>query len=465
MKNTTVYRLVHSFSQAEIREFRKFLVSPVFNQRDDMLELFDRLLAIGEDGDKRSVWRSLHGKLPYSDQKMRLLMSYLHRLLEQYLVWKERSMEEIENRISLAIAYRRRGMQDAFTRVQRNIEKSLEEQPLRDMQYYERQFRVGWEVFQFAFQNDPTDVGLLRQLTHTADLVYLTQQLRLVCLLTAHSQVYSAPQQEAWAERVLSMAEKYKLEEHPALVVYLQCYKMLRYPEAEIHFQEFKNALLKLADFFPEEEQHSLYIWAINYCVRRINSAEGRYFGEALDLYKAGLEKGFIFGNGELSRFTYHNIVAAGLHIDDLEWVRFFINEYKNRLAKKYRESSFSFNLARLEFANRNYHFVMELLQKANYRDPLLNLAAKMLLVKTFYETGETELIPSHLDAMRNYIHRKRVIGYHRSNYLRTIRYFERILNINPMDHRAVKMLRDDLQSEAGLSEKDFLQKMLLVFQ
>ncbi|MBK8555264.1 MAG: hypothetical protein IPL65_05585 [Lewinellaceae bacterium] len=333
------------------------------------------------------------------------------------------------------------------------------------MQYYERQFRVGWEVFQFAFQNDPTDVGLLRQLTHTADLVYLTQQLRLVCLLTAHSQVYSAPQQEAWAERVLSMAEKYKLEEHPALVVYLQCYKMLRYPEAEIHFQEFKNALLKLADFFPEEEQHSLYIWAINYCVRRINSAEGRYFGEALDLYKAGLEKGFIFGNGELSRFTYHNIVAAGLHIDDLEWVRFFINEYKNRLAKKYRESSFSFNLARLEFANRNYHFVMELLQKANYRDPLLNLAAKMLLVKTFYETGETELIPSHLDAMRNYIHRKRVIGYHRSNYLRTIRYFERILNINPMDHRAVKMLRDDLQSEAGLSEKDFLQKMLLVFQ
>ncbi|MBK8555263.1 MAG: hypothetical protein IPL65_05580 [Lewinellaceae bacterium] len=129
MKNTTVYRLVHSFSQAEIREFRKFLVSPVFNQRDDMLELFDRLLAIGEDGDKRSVWRSLHGKLPYSDQKMRLLMSYLHRLLEQYLVWKERSMEEIENRISLAIAYRRRGMQDAFTRVQRNIENRWRNSP------------------------------------------------------------------------------------------------------------------------------------------------------------------------------------------------------------------------------------------------------------------------------------------------------------------------------------------------
>lgn len=96
-----------------------------------------------------------------------------------------------------------------------------------------------------------------------------------------------------------------------------------------------------------------------------------------------------------------------------LEWVRGFINEYRNRLEKKYLESSFSFNLARLEYASKHFDFVLELLQQANYRDPLLNLAAKTLLLKTYYDIGAYDTLQSHLDAMRNYIHRKRVLGYH----------------------------------------------------
>ncbi len=461
MKNSALYRLVQSFSPVEVREVRKFLVSPLFNQRNDLPALFEQLRTAGEADTRRSVWNGIAGKAPYDDQQMRLQMSYLHRLLEQYLVWKERESDALENRLTLAMAYRRRGLSEAFERTRRSLEKIQEEQPLRDTGYFQRQFRLDWEAFQLAFKNDPTDVGLLHKLANTAELVFLSQQLRIVCLLAAHSQVYHTPMPAGWTEQVLALAAAREPEGHPLILMYLQCYRMLRYPEQEANFHAFKQSLLQHADFFGDEEQHSLYIWAINYCVRRINSAEAPYFREALDLYKAGLEKGYIFENGELSRFTYHNIVAAGLHLHDLDWVRFFINEYKNRLSKKYRESSFSFNLARLEFANRNYPYVMDLLQAANYRDPLLNLAAKMLLVKTFYETGETELIPAHLDAMRNYIRRKRVIGYHRSNYLKTIRYLERLLQLRPKDRRAAQELRNAIDAEPGITEKGFLLRVL----
>ncbi len=240
---------------------------------------------------------------------------------------------------------------------------------------------------------------------------------------------------------------------------------MLRDSAEETHFIRFKALLLHYSGHFSYDELHGLYILALNYCVRRINAGAVRFSGEALELYKEGLEKGYLLEDGVLSRFTYHNVVAAGLQSGDLDWVRYFIHDYKNKLEKRYRESSFSFNLARLEYAQRNYGHVLELLQKANYRDPLLNLAAKSLLLKTYHDLGEFDLLQSHLDAMRNYIHRKRVIGYHRTNYLNMIRYTEKLMRLNAWDRKAVDALRDAVQAEEILTEKAFFQKILHVTQ
>ncbi|HRI60281.1 MAG TPA: hypothetical protein PK228_11175, partial [Saprospiraceae bacterium] len=144
-----------------------------------------------------------------------------------------------------------------------------------------------------------------------------------------------------------------------------------------------------------------------------------------------------------------------------LEWVRYFIGEYKNKLEKTYRESAFSYNLARLEYESGHYGYVLELLQKANYRDPLLNLAAKTLLLKTYYDMGEHDLLQSHLDAMRNYIHRKRVIGYHRTNYLNIIRFTEKVMRLNTVDKKELEALRQAIGQEEVLTEKNFFLKVL----
>ena len=180
-----------------------------------------------------------------------------------------------------------------------------------------------------------------------------------------------------------------------------------------------------------------------------------------LALYKTGLSNGYLFENGILRRFTYYNIVAAGLQSNELEWVRYFIHEYKNRLEKKYRESLFGFNLARLEYAHQNYGYVLDLLQKVNYRDILLNLSSKTLLLKTYLALGEEQMLRSHLDAMRNYIHRKHVIGYHRTNYLNVVRYMEKYMGLQLSDKLAVGAFRDLLEREETLSEKNFFLGLL----
>jgi hypothetical protein len=456
MQTSNLHQLLQSFSSLELRELRKFLTSPFYNTRSDLVQLFDYLVA-QPSASKAQVWQQLLPGQPYDDQKLRLLMSYLHRLLEQYLTVKEITSNDLGNRLHLAIAYRKRGLSTAFERTRSTLEKAMNEQPLRDAHFYHAHYQLTWEQYHTATAQNPAVELPLKELASSIDLFYLSSRLRMICFALAQQSVYQADNQDFMAAEVVALAESERWASEPTVAVFLHCYRMLKSPEAEVHFQGFKQLLQQVNLLFKVDEIRELNTFAINYCIRRLNDGQGSYLQELLDLYKSGLGSGHLIVNGVLSRFTYHNIVGAGLRSGDLDWVNFFIHEYRNALERSYRESSFSFSLARLEFARRRYGAVLELLQKANYRDPLLNLAAKTLLLKTWYELGEHDLLHAHLDAMRNYIHRKRVIGYHRTNYLNIVRYSDKLLRLNLNNKKEVEALKAELEKEEVLTEKEWL--------
>lgn len=462
MEKSALVKLIRSFSAVELRDVRKFLLSPFFNQRQDLIDLFEYLVS-NQAPQKESASRHLSASVtvPPDAQKLRLLMSYLHTLLEQYVAIKEMTADKLSVQLHLATAYRKRRMNDSAERTRKNLEKNLENQNLRNTSYHEYRYKLNWETHQLNYVQNPTDISPLHELSTAADVIFLAQKLRLICLLAAHQTVYQASQAVEWEDDIIARAENPEFAALPGLSIYLYCYRMLRYPAEEQHFQQFKSMLLEQAACFSAEELHGFYILAINYCIRGLNAGNNRFFREAFDLYRAGLEEKHLLEDGMVSRFTYHNVVAIGLWLGELEWVRYFIGEYKNRLEKRYRESSFSYNLARLEYESGHHGYVLELLQKANYRDPLLNLAAKTLLLKTYIDLHEFDLLQSHLDAMRNYIHRKRVIGYHRTNYLNIIRFAEKAMRLSAGDKKETAALREAIQQEKVLTEKAFFLKIL----
>jgi hypothetical protein len=455
MVHSSLYELIITFSPIERKEVLRFLQSPFFNLRKDVVALYEYLCRSTEPT-KEQVWAVLFESETFNEPKLRLLMSYLHRLLEQYLIVKEQGADDLNGELSLATSYRKRGLKTAFDRTQKNMEKMLANQPLRNALFHEYQYRLRWEAHQSNYALNPTDISQLRDLSDGADLVYIAQKLQLICQMVAHQSIYHSTVQSDVEIVSVLLQHHAAWEDLPAIALYQHCYQMLKTPQEEAYFTAFKTALIQQSHFFPAEEMHSLFILAVNYCIRRLNAGQQHYFKEALDLYKKGLEHEYLFENGMLTRFTYHNIVAAGLFTGEHDWVRQFIYDYKNHIEKRYRDSAFSFNLARLEYTQKNHDSVLELVQKANYRDPLLNLAAKTLLLKTYYEINEFDLLTSHLDAMRNYIHRKHVIGYHKTNYLNIIKYMERVMKLLPNDRAGLEALQQSISQEEVLTERVF---------
>lgn len=425
-----------------------------------MILLFD-LLCRDKAPDETRIWEMLNPGQAFDVTTLRLLMSYLNRLLETFLLAREIREKDVRSRLQLAVAYRNRGLLSQYERNIRAFNRELEEQPLRNAYYHNLLRDYHFEIHLTTIAQKPTDTRSLRALARSTDVHYLSHRLQLVCLELSQKNVYQTGEDDPLHRDVIALAERTEWCDLPGISIYLAAYRMLLNPETDAYYQAFKQKLEEVEKAFPPEEMREFYMFSINLCIRRANRGEQGMDREALKLYRLALEAGYLFENGILSRFTYHNIVAAGLRSGELDWVEDFIQHYNPMLERKYRDSSLSFNLARLHYARSRYDSVLNLLQKANYRDPLFSMAAKTLLLKTYYVLGESDLLISHLDAMRNYIHRKKVIGYHRTNYLNIIRFTERMLHPEVLDKEERNNLRKEIGREAVLTEKAWLLNCL----
>ena len=236
---------------------------------------------------------------------------------------------------------------------------------------------------------------------------------------------------------------------------------MLQQPENELVFEAFTASLFAHAATLPESEARDLYLLAINFGVRQVNSGRRSYFQQVMALYRSGLEQGYLLRNGVLSRFTYHNIVSTALQIEDIGYAEAFIEQWTEKLERRYRDRMYNFSRAKIAYAGQRYEEALPLLQQANYHDLLLNLGARTLLLKIYYELEEWEVLQSHLDAFSSYLRRKPGISYHRTNYRNLIRYTRRLLKIQSSNPKESEALLKSIEAEGTLTEKEWLMKQL----
>lgn len=464
-QNSKLWQLMVKLPPSYLREADRWVYSPFFNRKVQVNKLWKYLLEVSADANLKPDFKTAYSfafpNEAYDLPKLRLAMSDLYKLLLSFLAYKEWNKEKAAQALYQAKALRYLGLDKLSLQQLKQAEQISEKEALRNADYFRIRQEIMIENYFLGIRSQPADARQLQALSDLTDLSILSAKLRQTCLTFTHQSVYPADYQMGFTQQAITYIETHEMMQIPAIGLYYYCYLMLKQPEQEQYFHQFKALLFAHGSTFTEIETRDLYLMGINYCIRQVNQEKQDYFIEIIQLYRQGLEGEHLMQNGVLSRFTYYNIVAAGLRTGDYEWVEKCIYKYRKKLHRTYRESSFSFCLARLEYARRHYDIALSLLQKANYRDPLLHLAAKTVLLKIYYETDEYDLLESNLDAMHNYIRRKKVIGYHRTNYLNIIRYTRKLMAVNPYDKQAVRSWQQQLQSEEILTERQWLSEQL----
>jgi hypothetical protein len=140
-----------------------------------------------------------------------------------------------------------------------------------------------------------------------------------------------------------------------------------------------------------------------------------------------------------------------------LEWAEDFNEKYNSKVRKEYRKSSFSINFARLKYRRKNYKKVLLLLQQSEFQELFINVFAKIVMLKIFYETVKWDVLFSHIQNLKNFIYRQKGLGYHSDNYLNFLRYAGKLTKKTVLSKVDIKYLVKSIQEKGKLAKRDWL--------
>jgi hypothetical protein len=465
MQDSRLFKTLQTLEKEEYKEFGKFVRSPFFNLREDVALLWECLQFFLKKPKKLpnrvQIFEKIYGSEDaFDDHRLRMCMSFLVKTTETYFAWKNFQNNPIRNKIHLAAEYRNRGLEAFFCKIQEENTQLIQNNPHRNADYLDDLYLLKLESFKAAAAQKRTEALPFQEVYDTFEHSFLAQKLRQACVALSHQAVYRTEYDFGMLPEVLVYIEQRKIYQLPAIGVYYYAFRMMS--GLADAYQNFKISLEKNLDFFPENEQRELILHAINHCIKQYNAGNSAYLEEELIWYKKGLESKVLLSNGILSRFTYRNVATLALVSKDFKWAANFIHEFKNYLEPSQKEANFAFNLARLEYEQKNYGTALDLLQQSDYEDTLLALAAKTVLLKVYYETNEFDVLDSHLEAMQTFIRRHKEIGYHAENYRQLVR-FTKILSALPSGNSKEKAkYRLELEDTKSVAERIWLLENFL---
>jgi hypothetical protein len=464
MTNSHLVLILRTLSKKEERELRKWLNSPAHNHREDVVTLFEYLMAgqhLYEEKflEKERVFSRIFSNEPYDDAKLRQSMHFLLKSVEEFLIYQEQQSDEVRARMALASVFRKRKLDRAFTKAIKAVEVQQEKANYRNEQYLRNEYLLQLEKYSFYDGKKRTTEMNLQEVSDALDLTFVADKLRQGCLMIAHQSVYKAQYNIGLLEYIIEYVDRQKLMlHHPAIAVYFYGYKAITDESGKQYFENLRQEIQKHRTSFPKSELRDIYLMAVNYCIRQANKFnDSELIREAFRLYRQGLENEILLENGVVSPFTFRNAVGAALRLKEYDWVEHFIHQYKKALPPDYRESFFLHSLARLNFEKGDYGSAMQLLAQTDFDDTLINLNAKSMLLKIYYELDEYDALESLLESMRAYLKRKQLMGAYRSNYHNFIRFTRKLVRVNPFDEQEKSALKSEILTASPLTEKDWL--------
>lgn len=462
MQNTPLIQYIFSLNDADIAQFRLWLQSPLFNNRIELVKLLDCIVTNIRTNNltKQAIFEHLFPNESYNDQHLRHLMSYLLQQLRQFLIWQTLQQNEVEQQVLLLENLQQRGLKKAFEKQLKKTENNLAKQPLRNQQilFYEYQIQV--EQYQFLKNQSREAKMPLKEISETFTMFSIANLLKWHCSILTHKSVTQEQYDTTFLEQVLQYLEQGHYENIPAIQIYYQIYQALTTGN-ETNYKKLKTFILQYFTAFPTKEIRDIILLAINFCIRKLNSGETEYLKEIFDLYKKGLGENIFIINGELSRFTYNNITLAGLKLKEFDWIKDFMENYKNYISPTHQHDTYYYNLALWHQFQNQYEAVQELLQKVAFKDVLHALHAKRILLKIYYETNAEKALDSLLDSIKIYLYRHKKLGYHKDNYLKLVRYTQKLIRLNRHDKAAKAALREAIENEKSLLEKAWFLEMI----
>lgn len=468
MLNSKLIIIIKTFSARELNTFEKLVLSPFFNVNQEASALFAELKKLFPEFDKKqtekkAVFKKLYPGKRFDEQKLRYVMTDLTRLLEEFLVQKQFSENDMLKKHLLLQSLNKRDLDKYFQWQISDAYSAQEKSPYRDAIYYERQAMLEEDSYSWTSRKDNRAIdSSLQSLVDNIDIQYLTKKLKYSCEIINRMNVVKVEYNLSFLDNTLEFLKNNSFAHIPAITIYYQVLLTLRESENESHYRKLKTLLAGHISKFPQSELRDIYGFIQNYCIRQINLGNNNYLRELFENYKILLEKEIIIENKSLAQFDFKNIVTIALRLDEYKWTESFIQKYSPLLSADFRKNAINYNLARLHYSKKQYRDALRLLLAVEFTDVYYHLDSKSLLLRIYYELEDWEPLLSLFNTFKIYLKRNKLISeYQRTTYTNLVKFVRKLTRIKMGSKLPLEKVKNEIEQVKQIADLTWLQSKL----
>jgi hypothetical protein len=470
--------ILRKFSAKEMKEFGEYVRSPFFNKNESNIKLYDYLRKFYPDFedkrlDKEYTYKKIFSGTKYNDGFMRTTMFNLSCLAEDYLAFTNFKRTGVTEKNCLIYELNQRDLGKIFEKTVKEVSDKLEKKEQKNARYYYYQYSLEEENLSYLtrikFEKNEKFIRNtgIQNIFNNLTYFYLIRILQYYVYVLNSKSIYQVEFKTELIEDILSKFNPELYEDVPLIRTYFNMV-MLHLKEDEEHYYfELKKMAQDMRDKIGYEDYGETFINLENYCKRKLRKGNKKFLRELFEIYKMELDKDFYVDHNRMPQKLYRGAVDAGLRLDEFEWVKHFIEKYKNKMYPEFRENNYQYCLALYNFAKGNFEESLRISSKVKYNDIYQKLELKCLTGALYYELEMDEQLLASLDSFRHIISNDLLIPEDRKQYyLKFIKYTKKLLKLkNSYSPEEFDTTRHQLENDSPSFNDEWLKGKLLALQ
>jgi len=472
VSNSKIYKALSLLSVYERNRFKKYLCSPFFNQREDLVKIFDILNEDIRENElnstliKEDVFQAIHLNGPYDDKELRRLFNLLITHLENFLATVEFLNDPLQKADKLLLGVYSRRMSSLYNSSTKQAKTLADRQLFHTGQFYHDKFSLEQRLYDITgYEEKRREKSNLDAIDDYLNISFIIEKLRNHCNVLIRKFLTQHEYNDFLIKEILDKLSEGQYRDIPAIDIYYSVFELLSsdHSNSDSYYFQLKSKIESNIHIFPKDECLRLIPVVGNYFIRRMNQCALNFHREVLNVYKLGLEKDLLVVNNRLSQIDFKNIVIMALRLKEFKWADEFMNEYIQYIDPEKRQNANTFNRARYYFYKKDYDKVLPLLAQVEFEDFSYNLASKAMLLATYYETDEFDALLSFMDSFRTFLNRnkKKLNEDRRQRYLKTIRYVRKLMKAEVGAKSELDKIEQELDREENIADIRWLKEKI----
>ena len=425
MKNSKLIKLMKTLTSAEMKELENFLLSPYFSRGRDLSTFFRHLkrfhpLFESKQLSSENVYSELNPGKPFDKSASNIIYtmsSDLFKICKDYLSYSGFNDDNSRRQYYLLNKLREKKQYDEFEKEYRNFENEkgdLFKGNALDFlnKYYQTESYLEYcvesgkpdEAFQSIFElgNFAAIVSLVYgyrnpDIAASARFYKIDAGYNLIDNLIEHLD----------SEGLLAKMKENNDKLYPYACVNFASYNMVKFPNEDKYYFEFKNLTERYISFFGHVEKYLLYSIMGSYCARRLQAdSSDRFNREEFEVHKRSMELG-IYRYSSTDRINvsrFRNIVGSAFDVNEIDWLGNFVENHITELEEQYIENMRNYSYEYIYLGRKEFGKALESLIKVKYDFFLFKVDVKHLMIILYFELGLVEQAYYMIDTMKHYL-------------------------------------------------------------